>query len=158
MRSNTAGALQCQRCTASLLLPGGPRSLRPHQQQRSAAQRRRGRPLPRLATASLAGSSEETEQQQQQAPAPSKPSIKQTMADLDALLGIEEKAEEVRQWAAGGSALPAACVCSFLQPSPGIALIAHPMICPLCCVAVHKPCAMHPCMLPLRLPLPPPPG
>jgi hypothetical protein len=54
-----------------------------------------------MPTASLTGSSEETEQQQsavsvEAAPSSSaaKPSIQQTMADLDALLGIEEKKEE----------------------------------------------------------------
>ncbi|KAL4452729.1 hypothetical protein ABPG75_008391 [Micractinium tetrahymenae] len=81
-------------------LPVAP-GLRLQQRPLAATPRRRRRPLPRLATASLAGSSEETEQQQQQPPpappAPGKPSIKQTMADLDALLGIEDKPEEPAQ-------------------------------------------------------------
>ncbi len=81
--------------TAPLPLAAG---LRLQQQPLAASPRRRSRPLRRLATASLTGSSEETEQQQQQPPAappvPKKPSIKQTMADLDALLGIEDKPEE----------------------------------------------------------------
>ena len=66
-----------------------------------------------MPTASLTGSSEETEQQSavsvEAAPSSSaaKPSIQQTMADLDALLGIEEKKEEevapqVGGWCGGG--------------------------------------------------------
>ena len=76
-----------------------------------------------MPTASLTGSSEETEQQQQSAvsveAAPSssaaKPSIQQTMADLDALLGIEEKKEEVAPqvggWVAAGGKAAASAAC-----------------------------------------------
>ena len=59
--------------------------------------------------ASVTGSSEETDQQVVATPsAPAaKPDIKQTMADLDALLGIEDKPEEEAPQV-GGPALAAA--------------------------------------------------
>lgn len=121
-------------CTAPLPVAAG---LRLQQQPLAAVPRRRSRPLPRLASASLAGSSEDTEKQQQQQqqplaapPAPSKPSIKQTMADLDALLGIEEKPEEPAQvrapvhggWLVGPCLRPS---CYQPRPSHGAENLLH---------------------------------
>lgn len=121
--------------TAPLPLAAG---LRLQQQPLAASPRRRSRPLRRLATASLTGSSEETEQQQQQPPAappvPKKPSIKQTMADLDALLGIEDKPEEPVQVRACVSArLVGAARCLILASHghPWVLSTCHATLC--CC-------------------------
>lgn len=87
------------RCLQAGLAAGTASPLNVSRRAQSRLVRQQGRSL-RLVTASLTGSNEDSAAGATTA-APSasgtKPSIKQTMADLDALLGIEEEKEEKPQ-------------------------------------------------------------